>query len=253
MEQNMRLNEIYHSLFEDKKEYIASSMGPQLVDAYYADTKETKLAHEIVKELANGLPPSDQKPLMWIAVQYCKGNFSISQLNQIKNLLLKFSKVKPKLDKKDIGQYRSVEELKSVVQLISDTRSNRERDQDEKDQLLDNNEAEIIYKSPDATVVKLNSQAASCYFGKGTRWCTTGRENNKFDQYIKHGPLFIIMHRMKKYQLHINYTNPELDPVIVKDDSDRYVSQRIVDYLIDLAPPLRELVNSRLRQTSAIQ
>ena len=248
----MRLFEIYNTLLEDKKDYIVGALGPQLVAAYYQDTRIKKTAVEIVDELTNCLPDSDQKPLVWVATQYSRGNFTIDQSSKIATLLATFAKIKPKLDMKDLGQYRSIQELKSVTQSITDTRSNREKDQDEKDQLLNSNEAEIIYKSPDATVVKLNSQAASCYFGKGTRWCTTGRENNKFDQYIKHGPLFIIMHRMKKYQLHINYTNPELDPIVVKDDSDRHMSPRMVDYLIDLAPPLRNLVNRRLALSNTV-
>jgi hypothetical protein len=44
-------------------------------------------------------------------------------------------------------------------------------------------------------IVKLYSMAASCYFGKNTRWCTTSRDknDNMFNAYNDDGDIFVIL------------------------------------------------------------
>jgi hypothetical protein len=50
--------------------------------------------------------------------------------------------------------------------------------------------------------------AASCFFGRNTRWCTTSRDknDNMFNAYAKDGPLFVILDKQsnKRWQFHFD-------------------------------------------------
>lgn len=72
----------------------------------------------------------------------------------------------------------------------------------------DRGEAKEIYNDDDVRVVHPVDQTASCYYGRGTRWCTaSSRGTNYFDHYNKQGPLYILLpkkpnHQGEKYQIH---------------------------------------------------
>jgi hypothetical protein len=51
------------------------------------------------------------------------------------------------------------------------------------------------------------NEDGSKYYGRNTKWCTTGKEENMFDYYNGMGPLYIIQSKSDpkiKYQLHID-------------------------------------------------
>jgi len=71
-------------------------------------------------------------------------------------------------------------------------------------------------------VVVPQDEAAACYYGRGTRWCTAATKGeNYFVHYNKEGPLYIILpknpsYKGEKYQLHIEskqFMNEKDDPV----------------------------------------
>lgn len=68
---------------------------------------------------------------------------------------------------------------------------------------------EMIYDGKDIKIIKPITKEGSCYYGKGTRWCTAATSSeNMFENYNKQGSLYIIQPKKperegkEKYQLH---------------------------------------------------
>jgi|LakMenE18May11ns_1017448.scaffolds.fasta_scaffold9953368_2 hypothetical protein len=57
-------------------------------------------------------------------------------------------------------------------------------------------EANILYDSPDLLIVIPESHRASCYYGAGTKWCTTNKESDShFRSYTRKGTLFYVIQK----------------------------------------------------------
>jgi hypothetical protein len=106
------------------------------------------------------------------------------------------------------------------------------------------------YDFPDARVIVPLDEAAACYYGQGTRWCTAATEgNNYFQHYNRQGPLYIILPKQpkydgEKYQVHTSsgqFMNEEDDPV----NPNVILKNRFPiagEFIIENNPDLLELV-----------
>jgi len=83
--------------------------------------------------------------------------------------------------------------------------------------------AEEILNNEQVRIVVPLDEAASKYYGQGTRWCTASINNNMFDSYNRDGPLYILipknpLHQGEKYQIHfaeyqfMDETDQPVDP-----------------------------------------
>ena len=224
----------------NKHQYILETRKHRLETAYYTDTRTCSSANLILETISNAMP-TDQKFLVWTVDRYCAGNFTITEINKIKSLLSEFNRLKPVLEVKDIGQYQSVAELEAVISKLTnvDTRSKNEREREYRNTLLQNNEADIILKTPEVTIIKLHSERAACFFGKNTKWCTTSAVKNDINKYYATGSLYIFINRMKKYQLHVSHST---GCITFKDDCDKHVSEELAEYLISLATTVSDQI-----------
>lgn len=155
-------------------------------------------------------------------------------------------------DKKDIMRFKTLAELRTVVDEYAD-----KANEDDKVQLEQKGKAREILDTEYVRVVRPLDEAAAIYYGQGTKWCTSARnDNNMFDYYDNKGPLYIIIPKnpeyvREKYQFHIeteSYMN-ELDNEIniyqffnerFKDDKELYnfFNRQIeFDKLISFVPP----------------
>jgi hypothetical protein len=89
-----------------------------------------------------------------------------------------------KITKKDINQYREVEQF---VDAVTDARAAEKKKKKEKEQ---DSDAEVIYKDSQYVVIKPNTRKASCKYGAGTKWCISARDQNYFEQYTEEGAEF---------------------------------------------------------------
>jgi len=71
-------------------------------------------------------------------------------------------------------------------------------------------ESELFYEDDTVTVIIPKTETASCYYGRGTRWCTASTDSfNYFERYSRDGSLYILfpkkpLHVGEKYQLHFS-------------------------------------------------
>lgn len=120
----------------------------------------------------------------WVGKVLDQVNFDNS-FQDIKGLLDYFNKFGSNLKRTDIFQYQNVNDLKTEL----DQYANRQRRGVKKV-----NGANVVYDSPKYMVVNPLSYESSCYYGKGTKWCTSGRDASEtFNRYNKDGKLFYII------------------------------------------------------------
>lgn len=69
-------------------------------------------------------------------------------------------------------------------------------------------DAEQVFENGQVRIIVPKDQAAACYYGQGTQWCTASTQStNYFNQYNKEGPMYILLPKKpqydgEKYQLH---------------------------------------------------
>lgn len=129
-------------------------------------------------------------------MRYLKGN--------VKDALTEFERYKSSMSNRDIGQFKSFEELVEFVSTLSnDVLTDRQ-----KERRLRNayNDAKLLFSDGKWEVWTPLSYAGSCTLGKGTSWCTAYSEN---DAYYKHysseGTLYVLINKQNpkdKYQFH---------------------------------------------------
>jgi hypothetical protein len=194
-------------LLEDKVDFIVTRQGAKLFNAYGLDrgAGKPKLddAAGVVAYLAKNI---SEKHLQRLANWYQQNEFSLEDAARIKDELARFDKLKPKLEKKDLNQYKTLTELDEVLSKFTDDdeKSNRQLDRERESKFFKDKEAKLFYEDADLKIVIPLTQEASVYFGRGTKWCTAAEKNNMFSYYSKRtAPLYIVMCRGgDKYQFH---------------------------------------------------
>ena len=130
------------------------------------------------------------KYLIWLAKTLTKpvSNNEIAfgeELSEAQELLMKFKTIGPNLPIKDISQYKSISELAEAIK----TYENRQRRTIKK---VDG--ADIIYDDDDYTIVHPKEYFASCFYGKGSKWCTASEDTSSYwYSYNKEAKLFYFL------------------------------------------------------------
>lgn len=196
----MKLLELF-SLFEDKAELIAKNQGQKILAAAKNHGEQLSTPEEIIEVLKNADPSRNQQYLQWIVNRYVAGEFRLEDVNRIKVDLQAFERHKKKLEKKDINQYKSLNDLYDVVDPLDDAdrgddepMSNKQAKKSayaaKRDEFISSGQADIIHKDGQGILVNPKTEEAAKFFGMGTRWCTAAENNNMFSYYHKEGPLY---------------------------------------------------------------
>jgi len=141
---------------------------------------------QIIK-LSDGLP-GNNKYLMWLGNVLDPTNFD-GVLEKLDVMLNRFYEVSNNLERKEIEKYTSVEDLLNAL----DEYQNRVRRSVESVEGSD-----VVYDDDTLTVVTPYTHKASCYYGKGTKWCTASKDSsNYFDKYNSEGKLFYFLDKKR--------------------------------------------------------
>ena len=205
---------------------LGRDLGPQDSDD---DTIEALIR---MLELADPTPNKQYMP--WLARTYIKGEtFLEDVLTQVREYLEKFhilnQRRKIPAGRNDILRYSNFGDFMSVVDEYPDP---------EAPELKDKGQAEEIYQDQQVRVIMPFDQAAACYYGQGTRWCTAATKGkNYFNNYAENTPLLIVVpqqpqHPGEKYQLWFDYSIGDL-PVYNDDDYLEAYHDRGEDYIIN--------------------
>lgn len=171
--------------------------------AYYLDrleradpTKNKQYVQNLIKFYIAGERLED---LQSTAVDY------LTKFHTLKNK----KQIKP--PRSDLNRYADFGDFANVMDEYPDPTDKAEKDR---------GDANEVYRDANVRIITPNDQAAACYYGQGTRWCTAADNNNMFNQYNEEGPMYILIPTKaqsdgEKYQIH-----PESGQYMDEDDSE---------------------------------
>ena len=139
----------------------------------------------------------------WLLKLYMSKSLIIEDLYKAKEYLSYFIKYNNRIDVKDINKYRSLPELYNVVKVFMDNPDVATSNSDEVRRIKEG--AEKVYEDGEWLIVVPHTKEASCYYGKGTQWCTAAEQShNMFDHYNDQGNLYINIRKSdgEKFQFH---------------------------------------------------
>lgn len=122
---------------------------------------------DAVDFLVSNDPSNNNKYLQWMMKQVVKNN---QQHGYVLTLTKHFHKNVQKLQKKDINQYKTLDELQEALSKLKPPKP--------KDEL--EGEYEKLYETDEILVVKPLTHKASCKYGSGTKWCITMKNTDKY-------------------------------------------------------------------------
>ena len=126
-----------------------------------------------------------QKYLDWVGKNLDMVNFE-DNFSKISQALDKFQKVSTNLPITDLFQY------KNLGQLLSALSEYEEKERRVVKQVEGGN---VVYDDGRFFVVNPLTHDSSCYYGKGTKWCTSADSDHQFNRYNQDGKLFYILDR----------------------------------------------------------
>jgi hypothetical protein len=181
--------------------------------------------------------------LFWILHRYLTavGNgYGINRWEDIASRVLpaleKFAVLKrkpnlnPPLPTKDLNQIKSLGQLEDITEKYQEKElaSKTQKAGAEERAFYDSKQATLLYNDATVKVVVLHTEAASCYFGVDTRWCTATKNNNQFNKYNKISPLYIVLIKPinQRFQFHWGYrpqfTDKQNDEINPNELADKY-------------------------------
>jgi hypothetical protein len=125
-----------------------------------------------------------------------KNDLEFFNTSKIKNLL--------PTDKKDINKFN----IKTLLDFIFDLESKSDSEELKSKTDIEKEIKKDVdkYNLTNWTIIVPKTEEASCYYGKGTKWCTAATGyNNMFDRYNNRGSLYILINKQdpsEKYQFH---------------------------------------------------
>ena len=127
------------------------------------------------------------KYLDWVGKVMDEINFDETFLRLVPTVN-RFQNISTNLPQTDINQYKSFDELYSAITSY-DSRIRREVKQVKG--------GNVVYDDGVYFVVNPLNYESSCYYGKGTKWCTAAETDSHFKRYNEDGKLFYIIDRTK--------------------------------------------------------
>ena len=143
-----------------------------------------KFSPEMIGRIVSEITP---KFLQWAGKVIDGVNFNDNFI-KLSEALKKFEKISTNLPKTDITQYQTLEEL---ITAITNYEGKSRRD------IKKVEGGNVVYDDGNYFVVNPLNHDASCYYGKGTKWCTAAETDTHFKKYNEDGKLFYIIDRSK--------------------------------------------------------
>ena len=237
----------------------AAKMGDQIKAKFIKDrTVDNNTDVEtFIANVANHIDPTpNHQYTLWILRMYVKNGIRFHEdLDRVSAALNTFHTYKKQMPIKDLGQIKSLSELEQMVTNADVDVEAKSGTQEKKDVSAQaKEESKIFYKGPEGMIVIPETEEASCFWGKGTQWCTASTSSaNQFNSYASQGDLYIILPKDgTKWQLHTE-TNSFLDAQDRTFDLGEWSEEYpwAHDALIDVYPGLNPLFGLRKTMSSA--
>ena len=192
-----------------------------------ADCPEKSLSPSGLLELFRAADPTRNAAcLPWLLRTYTFGGYRLEDLTEVCNVLKTFMRLRGRLpdtasidgetrNPRKLGSHMTLESLWLAVaplveqeRLAKQTSPNEQDDVEKKCALA---ESRVLLRSERMIIVVPMTKEASCWWGRGTQWCTAAGSNNFFNEYHRIAPLIIICLRKngdlpaRKMQMYIHH------------------------------------------------
>ncbi len=143
---------------------------------------------------------------------------------------------------KDIMSYENIMDLYKIMTYVDGLKSKTEREREAKEKV------NTIYRDANYLVIEPLSHLASCYYGAGTKWCTTATDSDiQYKKYSRDGKLYYFIDlggENEKLALYI--PNAINSPVEVYDEQDIEVGLNSLKLEYeDLVPVINNLIKDK--------
>lgn len=128
------------------------------------------------------------KYLSWVGKNLDAIGFD-EKISKLSNAVKRFDSISSNLPITDLYQYKSDDQLYSALNEYENKQRRVVR------QVEGGN---VVFEDDKFFVVNPLNHKTSCYYGKGTKWCTSAEENNQFNRYNEDGKLFYIIDKRLK-------------------------------------------------------
>lgn len=107
---------------------------------------------------------------------------------------------------------------------------------------FDRGEAHLLVDNDRVRVVVPNTEDAAKYFGRNTRWCTSGKRGNQFKSYNDRGPLFIILFKAENARWQWHFPTMQF-----MDEKDIRNEETNVKHIVPKFPELMKIWDEGMR------
>lgn len=208
---NLHKKLILEGRLEDAKEYFKNEIGDS-----WPYTEEGSPYHHFLQGVnledrfnlfVENDPSPNNKYLKWMINAYLSELHGINPVDVYSavqkfhtnldrltpNFMYNILDVSPKIKKspKDINSYEYLSELERVVDELENVVTRKEKEKQIK------KEKDIIYQDDTWLIIKPKTHQSSCYYGAGTKWCTTAKSDEYFKKYTDRGVLYYVIKKEK--------------------------------------------------------
>ena len=150
----------------------------------FKNTYSRKYTPEQLKKIVDLIP---QKFLLWVGKNFDSVNFD-ENFPMLQDALNSFVRIGSNLPQTDLNEYKNIGQL---LDAIKDYQNKIRRDVKKVEG------GNVVYEDPRFFVVNPLTHDSSCYYGRGTKWCTAADTDYQFNNYNKDGKLFYILDKTK--------------------------------------------------------
>ena len=143
-----------------------------------------KYSSEQLDKIVDNVP---KKFLDWVGKHFESINFQ-TNFQSLVQYLREFEKISSNLPLTDINSYKNITELYNALHEYANKPRRNVRKVEG---------GNVVHEDDRFFIVNPLTHDASCYYGKGTKWCTAADSNHQFNQYNQDGKLFYILDKTK--------------------------------------------------------
>lgn len=233
-----------------RQKWLWTNCVPNVVKSIHQREGLLLTANEVFEIFRSSDPSANNSAVQWLMETYQRKGFLHEDLiggktSKVWETLVLFNKFKSKLDvkKRSLFCAKSLAELYQNIEpyVLKEYEKNKgskidltEREIKIEQKIKAADESLIVWDSDNLKIVVPQTKFAAQWWGMGTRWCTSAKNNNFFEHYNNQSPLFVLCFqqtvseqnsetRARKIQLWINENNIQF-----MDETDATVNPNLI-------------------------
>jgi hypothetical protein len=196
-------------------EATSGRFGKQLMAKLAKDPKGSSMKDDpakFIEWVADKIDPTgNSKYTKWIVARFVDPNGGIrfvEDLSKLTEPMTRYARLTQSgaipTNNRDINQFKDMNSFLDLMDQYVEKKTGNEMKSGEEENLFKTNQVELYKDTGAIKIVIPKTEEAAKFYGRGTRWCTAGDNDNQFDYYNGQGPLYVIIFRRSgdKWQFH---------------------------------------------------